>query len=59
MFSIETNCLSNFGLKAIHDNNKGYVSIVPIEGKGTISDKELGERLASTKKEWKKCPKKQ
>ena len=36
----------------------GEVSIVPIEGKGTISDKELGERLASTKKEWKKCPKK-
>ena len=30
-----------------------------VEGKGTISDKELGEQLASTKKEWKKCPKKQ
>jgi len=26
---------------------------------GAISDKELGEQLASTKKEWKKCPKKQ
>ena len=59
MFSIETNSLSDFGLKAIDDNNKGHVSIVPIEGKGAISDKELGERLASTKKEWKKCPKKQ
>ena len=42
MFPIETNCLSNFGLKAF-DNNKGHVSIIPIEGKGTISDKELGE----------------
>ena len=57
MFSIETNCLSNFGLKAIHDNHKGYVSIVPIEGKGTISDKELGERIASTRKEWNNCSK--
>lgn len=57
MFSIETNCLSNFGLKAIDDNNKGYFSIVPIEGKGTISDKELGERIASTRKEWNNCSK--
>ena len=39
------------------DNNKGHVSIVPIEGKGTISDKELGERIASTRKEWNNCSK--
>ena len=35
----------------------GHVSIVPIEGKGTISDKELGERIASTRKEWNNCSK--
>jgi len=36
---------------------RGHVSIVPIEGKGTISDKELGERIASTRKEWNNCSK--
>ena len=35
----------------------GHVSIVPIEWKGTISDKELGERIASTRKEWNNCSK--
>ena len=35
----------------------GHVSIVPIEGKGTISDKELGERIASTRKERNNCSK--
>jgi hypothetical protein len=43
--------------QAASSHQRGAVSIVSIERKGTISDKELGERIASTRKEWNNCSK--
>ena len=50
VFSIDTNALDNYGLKAVQDGDT-HVSIITKEG---IDPNELGERLGKTKDEWKK-----